>query len=275
MNLLHALYFLTICLALPAGTIGIVSWRAPDRLKLGLLSRGFSSLAFLTASGAWILRWIASGHLPLFGTYESSLSISVFCLGFGLAWDRIRGDLRAMPSTSLVAAVVLAQGIGYDPTPYALTISERSLVVDAHAVLAWLAFGGCAASFGFALKVLLTPNPRIGLTRAFSMSLSLAFVLQTAMIASGSIYKFMLFGTPWSFDPIETMAFIAWIAYGTILHMNLLAGWTGKKLARWCLGVCAVAFLSYRVIVYFPSWSTYHIFDMDMRTHVIGGEVIE
>ena len=33
--------------------------------------------------------------------------------------------------------------------------------------------------------------------------------------------------------------------------------------------------ISYRGIVYFPAWSTYHIFDMDLRIHLTGSEEIE
>ena len=40
----------------------------------------------------------------------------------------------------------------------------------------------------------------------------------------------------------------------------------------------AMLVISYRGLVYFPAWSTYHIFDIDLRIHVgpeelgIGGE---
>ncbi len=86
----------------------------------------------------------------------------------------------------------------------------------------------------------------------------------------GSLYKFLLFGKAWSFDPIETLGFCAWVAYGTLLHMDLMAGWGGRRLAGWCLGTFVLLVVSYRAIVYFPSWSTYHILDMDIRTHVTG-----
>ena len=96
------------------------------------------------------------------------------------------------------------------------------------------------------------------------------------MMASGSLYKFLLFGTLWSFDPIETMGFVAWIGYGALLHMQLFARWSGIRLARWCVALFVLLVVSYRGIVHFPSWSTYHIFDMDLRMHltedVIAGE---
>ena len=92
------------------------------------------------------------------------------------------------------------------------------------------------------------------------------------MLASGSFYKFLLFGTAWTFDPIEILGFVAWVAYGTLLHMVLFAGWDGRRLAAWCFGLFFILVVSYRGIVYFPAWSTYHIFDMDLRIHLTGDE---
>ncbi len=95
------------------------------------------------------------------------------------------------------------------------------------------------------------------------------------MLVSGSVYKFLLFGKAWSFDPIETLGFAAWVAYGTLLHMHYFAGWRGRRLARWCLTVFILLLVSYRGIVWFPAWSTYHIFDMDLRIHVTGDEAAD
>jgi len=88
------------------------------------------------------------------------------------------------------------------------------------------------------------------------------------MLVTGSLYKFMLFGRAWSFDPVETLGLLAWLAYGTLLHMQQLAGWGGRRLAGWCVALFVVLVVSYRAIVYFPSWSTYHIFDIGLRLHL-------
>jgi ABC-type uncharacterized transport system permease subunit len=174
------------------------------------------------------------------------------------------------------AAALVAHGLRFDPTMFALTISERSWVVDVHAVLAWAAFGALAANAAVALRRLVgrtPPSPRHD--RLLTFSLSLGFVLHSGMMASGSFYKFLLFGRAWSFDPIETLGFVAWIAYGTLLHMHLFAGWKGRRLAKWCLGVFVLLVISYRGIIYFPAWSTYHIFDMDLRIHLTGTETLD
>ena len=108
--------------------------------------------------------------------------------------------------------------------------------------------------------------------RLLQQSLSVGFLLHTAMLASGSFYKFLLFGQAWSFDPVETLGLLVWLAYGTLLHLHMMAGWEARRLAGWCLGVFVLLIVSYRGIVYFPAWSTYHIFDMDLRMHIGGSE---
>ena len=57
--------------------------------------------------------------------------------------------------------------------------------------------------------------------------------------------------------------------------MHLFAGWNGRRLAGWCVFTFVILIVSYRGIVYFPSWATYHIFDMDLRMHVTGKELLK
>ena len=223
---------------------------------------------------AWAARFVEAGHLPLFGTYESALSLAVATTACGIAWSS-----RSVPRSGLavgiclVSSAIMAHGFTFDPTPYALTISERSWVVDLHAIAAWSAFGALTANGVLAALCLLRgPVAAESLARPLAFSLSLGFLLHSAMMATGSLYKFLLFGRAWSFDPIETLGFAAWISYGTLVHLNLLGGWGGWRLAPWCLFVFAILLVSYRAIVYFPAWSTYHIFDMDLRIHLMGGE---
>jgi ABC-type transport system involved in cytochrome c biogenesis permease subunit len=253
-----------IVVCLIGGTIGLTSLRSG---RWGTIARLSAIATGLSALALWMWRAIAAGHLPLFGTYENALSVATFTIVAGVVRDQHRRSVAAAPATSLIAAIVLAQGIGYDAMPYALTISERSLVVDAHAVLAWLAFAVFAVNCALSIRAAFgNDDTRAGAT--LRTTLTLGFLLHTAMIATGSLYKFMLFGRVWSFDPIETLALIAWLVYGTLLHMMLLAGWGLQRVARWSIAAFVVLVLSYRAIVYFPAWSTYHIFDIGLKLHL-------
>jgi ABC-type uncharacterized transport system permease subunit len=257
---------------------GLISWsqRSPNWLARSLDFLG--PVGLLGVVILWALRVRAAGHLPLFGTFESSLSLALAVLGVAALFRlRLPHPGAVWSIASGMAAILLAHGMRYDPTIYALTISERSWVVDVHAVVAWIAFGVLTANAGFASHLLTRRRNRNthsmpSVDQLLSSSLSLGFLLHTGMLVSGSIYKFMLFGTAWSFDPIETLGLVAWIAYGTLLHLHLMAAWSARRLAGWCVAVFVLLVVSYRGIVYFPSWSTYHIFDMNLRTHLTGSE---
>jgi ABC-type transport system involved in cytochrome c biogenesis permease subunit len=257
--------------------LGFASWRRPSSRSLSRAAVGSGLVGLALSVITWAVRWWLAGHLPLFGTYESSLSLAVAVLiGAALVRPKDHAGAGIWPVACGAAAALVAHGLRFDPTAFALTISERSWVVDVHAVLAWAAFGALTANAAFALRRLVTrPSAPGKRDRLLTFSLSLGFVLHSAMMASGSFYKFLLFGRVWSFDPVETLGFAAWIAYGTLLHMYLFAGWEGRRLAGWCLAVFVLLVVSYRGIVYFPAWSTYHIFDMDLRIHLTGAETVE
>jgi ABC-type transport system involved in cytochrome c biogenesis permease subunit len=274
MNVTPGLLLAAAFVALLAAVLGAVAWRRPDRDSVGRMAGVLSWGSLLFVFVLWVARWLEAGHLPMFGTFESALSIAVAVLLVPTVFrflDRV--PAAATPGSCLVASAVLFHGRLYDPTPYALTISERSWVVDIHAFVAWGAFGMLAANAGYAAWLLLGAGKRTpGSSRPLVGTLAAGFALHSAMLVSGSLYKFLLFGRAWSFDPIETLGFAAWIAYGTLLHMQQLGGWQGRKLAGWCLTVFVLLLVSYRGIVWFPAWSTYHIFDMDLRIHVTGNE---
>lgn len=266
-----------IPLGVAGATAGLVAAYRPASRGLATLADVLGAAATATALAAWIARLVAAGHLPLFGTYESALSLAVAVMATA-AVARFAAGPRygAWAAACAVTVAITYHGLAFDRTAYALTISERSWVVDVHAVLAWLAFGTLAWNAGLGVRALLRRGEASPAgDRGLAFSLSLGFVLHSAMLASGSIYKFLLFGRVWSFDPIETLGLLAWLAYGTLLHLHLMAGWSGRRLARWCIGLFVVLTVSYRGIVYFPAWSTYHIFDMDLRIHLTGDEPFE
>lgn len=264
------LYVALVPLCGVAGLAALLQ-RNPDRVARWGDRAGAACLVLCGA--AWVARWVEAGHLPLFGTYESALSLAFATVLAAALWDLSGRGGPVLPLACLAAALLLAHGSGFDATPYALTISERSWVVDVHALLAWAAFAVLAVSCILAILVLLRRGEGTDADgRGLTAALSVGFFLHTGMMVSGSVYKFMLFGRAWSFDPIEVLGFAAWACYGTLLHLRLLGRWSGRRMAAWTLATFVLLVVSYRVIVYFPPWSTYHIFDMDRRIHLVGEE---
>jgi ABC-type uncharacterized transport system permease subunit len=253
------------------GLVGLSAWvwrtERFAHVLWGVMGSSSAVLVFV----AWVMRFSHAGHLPLFGTYESALSLALAVTVAAFVWEALGGfKLGVVPIASLIAAALLGHGLRFDSTVYALTISERSWVVDVHAFFAWAAFGVLAANAALAVREVVSRDSEVGAAgRMLPRTLQLGFLLHSAMMASGSFYKFLLFGKAWSFDPMETLGFIAWVSYGTLLHMFLFAGWRGRKLAAWCIFLFVLLVLSYRLIVYFPGWSSYHILDMNLRLHIV------
>lgn len=257
------------------GAAGAVGLLAAHRLQpKSMLARAagiLGTVCLLLTAVAWTSRLLAAGHLPLFGTYESAWSLALASLLAAALAARRSAAPAVWGIASIVAAVLVADGTRYETALYPLTISERSWVVDVHALFAWLAFAVFVVALGLALSRLVArrEEEHIEADATLALTLRTAFVLHTAMLATGSFYKFLLFGTVWSFDPVETLGFAAWVAYGTLLHLHLLGGWSGRRLARWSLGLFLLLVVSYRGLVHFPSWSTYHVFDMNLRSHIV------
>ena len=267
---LDALYLAAVVACTVASLVGFAAWFWKGSPALQRWGAWLGIASLIVTFWTWTQRWYVAGHLPIFGTHESALSLAVAVLASSLIIRR----KELWPVTTAVAALLLVHGRGFMSTPLPLTISERSWVVDVHAVVAWAAFGCLAVNAALALSKLVgRPKHSEATNRLLSFTLSAGFALHTGMLASGSIYKFLLFGQTWSFDPIETLGFVAWIAYGTLLHLHLMAGWDGARLAKWCLPLFLLLAVSYRSIVYFPAWSTYHIFDLDLRLHINPADV--
>lgn len=253
------------CLAV--GLIGTALWRV--RSPLGRMTgAGLGALCCALAWLTWLLRWREAGHLPLFGTYESGLSLATSLLSAAVVAELVlRRPGGVTPVAAVVAAVLGLHAARFDATVYALTISERSWVVELHAVLAWCTFAMLGVNLALSVRQLQRRRdapPLPGLVG----SLHWGFVLHSGMMASGALYKFLLFGKVWSFDPMESMGLVVWLCYGALLHLRYLGGWPARRLAGWSLSLFILLALSYRLVVHFPAWSSYHILDMDLRMHI-------
>ena len=62
------------------------------------------------------------------------------------------------------------------------------------------------------------------------------------MIAAGSIWAKNLWGSYWTWDPVETWSLLSWLVYGVALHLRFTMGWGGRRLA-WLLVLAIVGVL--------------------------------
>lgn len=190
-----------------------------------------------TASGA--TRWILTGHPPVLSGYENNLAGSWFIMLLGLILRfRFRVAKYFMLFLLPFVLLMLGNGVMHGVEHENLTPSFRSPWLAVHVIFAWLAFGSFTVAGGVAIYYLLLYfkfiNQHSGdqLNRLDDINLRLlgfGFISHTIMVSAGAIWAYGLWGSYWSWDPVETWSLISWLAYGVNLHLQLTLKWRGLK----------------------------------------------
>ena len=226
----------------------------------------------VTALGALTLavaaRWVVSGHPPIFGTFENSLAGSWSILVFLMALERgfLDGFFPRVLGRwlSLWMPAMLVVGLFFQRLPVPLTISERSLFIDVHVTLAWVAHTLLLATSTAALLVVAgrAGEAEAEWDGALFRGAGMGFAFFTMMIAVGSVYSYLLFSDWFKWEITETFAAAAWLVYGLAIHAALFFGWRGKKLAWVLLIALPLMLATFWVWSFYPG--TYHHFEIPM-----------
>lgn len=237
--------------------------------------------AFAAHSVSIVLRWVSTGRLPYVQDYENALSgtwaiVFVYLL-ISFIYPRTR-----VSGVVVLPFVLLTVGYGLLVPAEAgpVTPAYRSVWLVVHVLFAWATYAGYVAAASLAgIELLKTrrhappPDSLLGrapeperLSELTFRLVAFGFIVNAAMIATGAIWAYELWGSYWRWDPVETWSLLTWLAYAFYLHAHTTLGWRGRKLA-W------IAFLSlFGVMMSF--WgvqllpSSYHLFrdlgEMDM-----------
>lgn len=283
-------FFLVVACALYVAAFFLVGKRW---LKYGFFSLA-AGLVFQFSSAA--TRWLGVGHPPIFGTYEATLSASWFLLLFAaLSFRSAYSHFRfiALAAIPLALLLLIYSLFFFGAARMPLTISELSLWVDFHALFAWLAFAPFTLAFCLSARYLwLTRSGRFASQGSYpgadefrkktaefeSMQRQLeiideiafryvnfGFIMHTLMFALGSYYSAIVFGLWWRWDPVFSLSLVAWLLVGLYIHMRLFFNWQGRRAGWFFIAIFVVINLSYWGLVYLPSGSTFHVFDIDPK----------
>lgn len=215
------------------------------------------AFALHTLLVAW--RWIATGHVPTIGNFENALAGGWFIVLMVLwaGWKE-RYPLLAVGALPF-ALVILGGGVMSDTAARPMSASLRSFWLYIHIFFAWLAYGGYTVACGAGIAYLVKSKKRerqladetnssllleqLGrLDELMFRSTVFGFITDAVMIAAGSIWAKDLWGSYWSWDPVETWSLLSWLIYGLALHLRVTMGWRGRKLA-WLLVFAIVGVL--------------------------------
>jgi len=231
---------------------GVIFKKRPERAVLLLMLAG---LVLHTISIA--LRWERLGHGPFVTLFEILTSnVWSLMLAFALAYWRmpaIRASAAVvMPILFLVMGWLLMSnpGEGHLPPTYHtiwLFIHIGFGKVFMGAVLVAVGLSGVillrAAGKGIERFERLPADERLG--ELSFRCMAVGFIFETLMLIAGAIWAQDAWGRYWAWDPLETWAFLTWLALAFYLHLRLTYRLTSKAGAWLVLAVFVTAFLTF------------------------------
>ncbi|MBR4919177.1 MAG: cytochrome c biogenesis protein CcsA [Bacteroidales bacterium] len=202
----------------------------------------------------FILRWIAGGHIPMAGRFDSmnllALSICIITLIMTRRYE------MALPAGLLMTGFVLLVQMIFGANPpithlmpvllSPLLSLHVSVIMMAYALLFFIMLNGISA----VLVRLSQPNNIVYLKRLQNISLIMlypAVALLMAGIVIGAVWANISWGNYWSWDPKEVWALITLLIYAAPLHGSV---WKSFRKPMFFHIYCILAFLSV-VITYF------------------------
>lgn len=234
------------------GYLGAVALARRTRLAGALLA-----LALALHTGSLALRWGAHGHGP-FTTMHEVLSSNLWSLAlvFAVAWGALR-ELRAvLPLAAPVWAVlgtwllVADAGPGHFPPTYATPL------LYLHALVGKLFLGLLLVAVALGALPLVrrapgglshwaaAPSDRRCDTLAYRFAAA-AFVFESLMLIVGAVWAQDAWGRYWAWDPLESWAFVTWLALAATLHARGALRPSPAVHGVWLAGVFVLAFLTF------------------------------
>jgi len=208
-------------------------------------------IGFIANTAGILLRWVESyqmgyGHAPFSNMYESlvffSWTVAILYIFVELKYEE--SIIGVFVSPLIFLAIAYAS---FDPnvsskiSPLIPALKSNWLI--AHVIACFLGYAGFALAFGFSFIYFVKPkDPKS--TSVFSrlpswemideltyQMIVFGFLFLTIGIITGAVWANSAWGKYWSWDPKETWSLITWFVYAIFLHLRMMRGWNGSKLA--------------------------------------------
>ncbi len=250
--------------------IGAWSFKKGILYKAGLV---VLVAGFIMNTAGILLRWVESyqmgyGHAPFSNMYESLVFFSwTVCLLYLFVEYKYKERIVGVFATPLIFLAIayasLAPGMESEISPLIPALKSNWLI--AHVITCFLGYAGFAVAFGLSTMYLIRPEstdqsgllanlpvPAVIDELTYQM-IVFGFLFLTIGIITGAVWANSAWGSYWSWDPKETWSLITWFVYATLLHLRMMRGWHGKRIA-WVsiVGFMAVLF-TYFGVNYFLS----------------------
>jgi cytochrome c-type biogenesis protein CcsB len=247
----------------------------------GKLASWIAWTGLIAHSVALIIRWKASydlaiGHVPLSNFYESLIFFAWTIVFLYLLMERQLKNhsigVFVMPMAFLMMAYAsIAPGINNRIEP--LIPALQSNWLTSHVLTCFMGYAAFTVTFAlgimfFVRKVVARNSSGV---RAFIHLLpsddqiddliyscaALGFIFLTLGIVTGSVWAHYAWGSYWSWDPKETWSFITWLIYAVMLHVRLMRGWRGVRMAAMAIVGFGCVLFTYLGVNLLPSLHSY------------------
>lgn len=140
-----------------------------------------------------------------------------------------------------------------------LSISLKSNPVEVGAIISMFVLFTMIALFSWKREVISNSMPTLeSIDSLLYRSVSIAFPLLCMLLITGAVWANESWGRYWGWDPKETGALVATMAYAAFLHTRIAHGWRGKKSAYFALiGFALVIFTWLGVSFLLPGLHSY------------------
>ena len=221
-----------------------------NKEKLLNLTTYLLAPAFIAHSIVFFMRWQMTGYFPANGEYENGITSGWFAIMLTLYVFFRKKGLRGVALVSVPFTLLfLGYGIMVNPggQPHSAALKSSWLII--HVLFAQLAYGAYLIACGLGLVYILKDNKiRKGAESSFYSRFPalplidetmfkfvvFGFIADAIMIAAGSIWAKELWGSYWSWDPVEVWSLVTWLIYGLTIHLRAAFGWKGRRIA-WIL----------------------------------------
>ena len=197
----------------------------------------------------FVLRWIAGGHVPVAGGYDSMSLMAIAIGGVALAFSRRSQILLPSGMLAMGFCLLVAMMNGSNPPVTNLMPVLNSPLLSLHVTVIMVAYalfffvmmGGVAG-----LVMGRHPETATAFQRVNLMMLYPAVFLLALGIVIGALWANVTWGNYWSWDPKEVWALITLLVYAFPLQQELGLQQSPRRFHLYCV----LAFLSV-VITYF------------------------
>ena len=256
-------------------------WMIRGREFWGKLATWTSLFGLCAQTIALIIRWKTSydlgfGRVPLSNFYESLIIFAwtIVLLYLLMEW-RLKNrsiGVFVMPIAFLIMAYAsIAPGINQKIEP--LIPALQSNWLTSHVLTCFMGYAAFTVAFALGIMFLIrsTAAGRSSESGGFFRLLpseyqmddlmyscaALGFIFLTLGIVTGSVWAHYAWGSYWSWDPKETWSLITWIVYAVMLHVRLVRGWRGKRMAIMAIIGFGCVLFTYLGVNFLPSLHSY------------------